>query len=269
MGEIKWNRNKITPGTGFMNKLVAYLNDEKIQNKIKNGRPNLEIIISDMYEVGEGEKKIVNYINKYLKNTGNNIMIYSPDADMILLCMLLPVNKLYMLRHNAESTKKENKNIYDLIDIKMLKNNIGYYINNNPQFSKGNFDMDKINKDIVCLSTLFGNDFVPKIETLNVKRGFQSIMDAYLKTLMNLKNHDNNYLVKKNGKYLLNLFFLKNILKNLLPEEEDFIKNNRLYAEFITIGQIKYVFKDIEITPKNLFVVYNDFMREYGNLKKK
>ena len=29
----------------------------------------MEIIISDMYEVGEGEKKIVNYVNKYLANT--------------------------------------------------------------------------------------------------------------------------------------------------------------------------------------------------------
>ncbi len=68
-----------------------------------------------MYEVGEGEKKIVNYVSKYLTDTTDSVMIYSPDADMILLCMLLPVNKLYMLRYNQQSF------VYDLIDVRMLK----------------------------------------------------------------------------------------------------------------------------------------------------
>ena len=266
---IKWSRNKITPGTAFMHKLVKYLRSDNIQSKLKINRPKMEIIISDMYEVGEGEKKIVNYINKYLQNTHESVMVYSPDADVILLCMLLPVKKLYMLRYNDEETKRSTTNVYDLIDIRMLKSNISYYINNNPNYSKGNFDIDKINNDLVCISTLFGNDFVPKVETLNVKKGFQNIMDAYLKTLINLKDKG-YYLVKIDSgtkKYRINFTFLKHIIRALLPEENDFIKHNNLYNQYITVGQIKKVFDYVEINSENLVPVFNNFRQEYDNLK--
>ena len=264
---IKWSRNKITPGTAFMNKLVVYLRSDNIQDLLKTNRPNMNIIISDMYEVGEGEKKIVNYINKFLPNTKDSVMVYSPDADVILLCMLLPVEKLYMLRHNDVVSRGAGRNVYDLIDIKSLKNNISYYINNNPESSKENFSIDNINYDMVCISTLFGNDFVPKIETLNVKKGFQTIMDAYLKTLLELKDKS-VYLVKKTESgYQLSLTFLKRIIKNLLPEENDYIKHNDLYNKYITTGQIKNVFSYMEISSDNIVTVYNDFMRDYGDLK--
>ena len=323
---IEWSRNKITPGTAFMHKLVNYLKNDKIQTKIKTNRPKIKIIISDMYEVGEGEKKIVNYINRYFTNTDDSIMIYSPDADMILLCMLLPVNNLYMLRHNQQTSMQSNTMIYDLIDILMLKNNISYYINNHPNYSKEQFDVNRINYDIVCISTLFGNDFVPKIETLNVKKGFQNILDAYLKTLLKLKEKK-RYLVKlpsltcpqgdkvklpsltcpqgdkvklpsltcpqgdkvklpslaspKRDKvklpkgdnkqhvsqFHLSFSFFKNILNFLLPEEDDFIKHNELYNQYITIGQIKNVFDYVEITSENLVPIFNKFRQEYENLK--
>lgn len=54
---IKWSRGKITPGTAFMHKLVGYLKSESIQTKIKTNRSQMNIIISDMYEIGEGEKR--------------------------------------------------------------------------------------------------------------------------------------------------------------------------------------------------------------------
>ena len=267
---IKWSRNKITPGTAFMNKMVNYLRSDSILSKLKINRPNMEIIISDMYEVGEGEKKIVNYVNMYLPNTSDSVMIYSPDADVILLCMLLPVNKLYMLRFNDQETKKSGSSgIYDLIDIRLLKSNISFYINNNPNYSKEQFDINRINHDLVLISTLFGNDFVPKIETLNVKKGFQTIMDAYLKTLLAFK-HKGYYLVKTNPEtkeYRINFAFLKHIIRELLPEEDDFIKNNNLYTQYITIGQIKNVFDYVEITSQNLVPIFNQFRQEYENLK--
>lgn len=268
-GAIKWNRWKITPGTAFMHKLVTYLKSEQIQLKMKVNRPNMEIIVSDMYEVGEGEKKIVNYINKFLPNTNESVMVYSPDADVILLCMLLPVKKLYMLRHNQQASPLAGTNIYDLIDIRMLKSNISYYINNSPDYAKENFDIDRINYDIVCISSLFGNDFVPKIETLDVKKGFQNIMDAYLRSLIKLKDKG-YYLVKTkndNGHFGLNFTFLKCIMNELLKEENDYIKHNKLYNKYITVGQMKNVFDYMEINSENIVSVYNEFRQEYENLK--
>lgn len=265
---IHWSRNKITPGTAFMHKMVKYLRSEKIMEKIKTNRPMMNVIISDMYEVGEGEKKIVNYVNRYLSNVDESVMIYSPDADMILLCLLLPVNRLYMLRHNNEATKQANINIYDLIDIRLLKSNISYYVNNNPFGPVEKFDIDRINHDIVCISTLFGNDFVPKIESIDVKQGFQSIMDAYLSTLLKFKDKG-YYLINKNknNESELNFTFLKNIIRALIPVEEDFIRHNNLYREYIKIGQIKYVFGSMEINSENLVGIMNDFIHEYNDLK--
>lgn len=264
---IKWSRNKITPGTAFMHKLVRYLRSDKIQAKMRINRQKLEIIVSDMYEIGEGEKKIVNYVKKFLNNTDDTVVVYSPDADMILLCMLLPVKKIFMLRHNQQTSAQSKRNIYDIIDISMLKNNISYYINNNPNYAKEKFDSERINFDLVCISTLFGNDFVPKIETLNVKKGFQNIMDAYLQSLIKLKDKG-YYLVKKNDNgYRLNFVFLKTILRNLVPEENDFIKYNDLYREYITVGQIKNVFDYVTINSENIVSTYNEFRNEYEKLK--
>lgn len=266
---IKWSRNKITPGTAFMHKLVNYLRSDSIQAKFKVNRHDLQVVVSDMYEVGEGEKKIVNYVIKYLANTNESVMVYSPDADVILLCMLLPVTKLYMLRHNQQTSAQSGSNIYDLIDIRMLKSNIGYYINNHPDYAKEEFDSDRINYDIVCISTLFGNDFVPKIETMNVKKGFNDIMNAYLRSLIALKSKG-YYLVKEknsDGEFRLNFTFLKKIFTELIPEEMDFIKHNRLYREYITIGQIKNVFDYMEINSENLVSTFNGFRSEYENLK--
>jgi len=258
---IKWV-SKMTPGTEFMHNLSRYLRSDKIQEKFKMNRPGLNIIISDVYEIGEGEKKIMNYIHKYLEKTDDTVMVYSPDGDVILLCMLLPIKNIYTLRLNQQETG------YILIDTKMLKSNIGNYINNNPDYPQGNFDTDRINYDIVYVSTLFGNDFVPRLISLNVKQGFQNILDAYIKVLNKFKEK-NYYLVKINedGTFDLSFTFLKCILKLLLPIEEDFIKNNSLYNKYINVAQIKYVFSYLNIDEENIVSTYTGFMHEYAELQ--
>ena len=259
---LAWSRNNITPGTAFMHKLVAYLRSEKIQSKIRNGMPHMQIIISDMYEVGEGEKKIMNYIHANLTDTKETVVVYSPDADVVLLCMLLPIKSIYVFRYSQQDYWT------DLIDITMLKGNIAYYINNHPAYAKSKFDTDRINYDIVCLSTLFGNDFVPKIETISVKTGFQNIMEAYLTVLLELKSKD-TYLVEvpksKKDKFKLNLQFLQSVLKKLLPIENDFIKHNDVYNKYVRARVIKNTFSYMEINMQNVVGVVTKFRQDYEN----
>lgn len=258
---IKWV-SKMTPGTEFMHLLCRYLRSDKIQEKFKVNRPNLKIIISDIYEVGEGEKKIMNYIIKYHNNTTDNIVVYSPDADVILLCMLLPVKNINVLRQNQQEGG------YDLINITSLKQNISSYINDNPDYPGDGFDVDRINYDIVCISTLFGNDFVPRLVSLNVKQGFQTILEAYMK-ILNKYAEKNYYLVKinKDGNFEMSFLFLKAILRELLPTESDFILNNNLYNKYINASQIKYVFNYLDVNEKSIVSIYANFMNEYNNLQ--
>jgi 5'-3' exonuclease len=255
---ILGNRNKITPGTGFMNRMVKFLR-EKASKKLTKNRPNMEIIISDMYEVGEGEKKIMNFIQNNI-DRNSRIMVYSPDSDVILLCMLLPTTNTFMLRHNKQSSDDKKCDVYDLINIQSLKENISFYINT---CTKGRYLTDRINNDIIFLSTIFGNDFVPKIESINVKTGFQNILDAYLKII-----RPNNYLVNfSKENFTINFIFLKKILHELIPLEEDFIDNNPLYNKYIMAGKIKYVFDYMNVNIYNVREIISDFRKAYGKLK--
>jgi 5'-3' exonuclease len=263
---IKWSRNKITPGTAFMHKLVAHLRSAPIQKILKS--PKTEMVISDMYEVGEGEKKIVNYVEKYFDSNAK-VMVYSPDADMILLCILLPMDQVYMLRHDQEAYRKEKRISYDLIDIKAMKENISFYVktefskNSNENSKNINLDTRKINFDIVCTSTLFGNDFVPKIETLDVKKGFQSLIDAYVKTLAFFKGKKYLVQIDNANEKTLDLEFLVKLIENVIPEEDDFIKYNKLYGEYIHIGRIKNAFPNKIITDRSLFPIVKQFKQQY------
>jgi 5'-3' exonuclease len=229
--KISFNRSKITPGTEFMNNL--YLSLKKEQFNATN------IYISGVTEVGEGEKKIVDHIknNKY-----NNVCIYSPDADMMLLASLLNSTNVTILRYNQQ-TSSANSPIYDLIDIDMFKNNIYDYINDK-NINKKNF-ID----DVICLSSMFGNDFIPKIESIDVQYNFGQVLNIYMDTFRFFENK--NYLVNLKNKYSLNINFFIKFLELYWDVELFNMKENymlltyRMYRSFKTSLDINHTnYKD-------------------------
>jgi 5'-3' exonuclease len=286
---IEWNRNKITPGTRFMERLIRYLTGNKIKQIFNNYFPNLKnYIVSDMHEIGEGEKKMVNYVNKILYNKidiNDNIVLYSPDADMILLAMLLPIKNLYIYKHNQQ------QDWYDLIDVKTCMENIVYYINNTDNTSdeirnvnRFEGETNRVIYDLVYLSSIFGNDFVPKIESINVKQGFQNLINTYLTVSRKINTNLDKiqYLVKVNNnidtdpsnkadainsKFRINFTFLKQIIKSLLPIEEDFINNNKMYNTYINYAKMKYIFPKYDINENTINDIYHNFRRDYGDFQ--
>jgi 5'-3' exonuclease len=261
--KIKWSKNNITPGTGFMHLLCRYLREDKnVRELFISGRKNMNIIISDMYEVGEGEIKIVNYIDNILTKSKEKIYFYSPDADVILLSMLSSATNLFMLKHNQQIST-DTEDIYDLVDITKLKNNISGYVNKS---LKTKFPANNICNDIVCISTIFGNDFLPRIETMNVKKGFGIILDVYTDVLSEL--NDNLVINNDDGIFTLNYNFLAQIFKALVKYENEFINANDLNRKYIYAQQLLYVFgSHYEVNIENITEIYMNFTREYGNLK--
>ena len=72
-----WDRNAITPGTQFMDKMNSFLS--------RWAKKQGSAIVSGTDEPGEGEHKIM----RFLKMTSaKNVVIYGMDADLILLGML-------------------------------------------------------------------------------------------------------------------------------------------------------------------------------------
>jgi 5'-3' exonuclease len=264
---IKWNRNLITPGTDFMDKLSRVLKSDKIQSKIKKYFTRIEdYIVSDMYEVGEGEKKIINYINKNNISKKDKYLIYSPDADMILLALILGTDNVDILRHNQQTSA------YDYININTLRDNISYYItktiNESPKIKEtGKYkqiDNNQILNDLVCLSTLFGNDFLPKMETLSVKHNFKLLIDAYIESF--LKN--GKFLCMKNKtKYELNLHFLRDIFNILNKEEIEYIEHNEMYQKYHNYSKIKDAFSYVNVVESNIHDLIKNFFQRYTHLK--
>ena len=176
---LKFNKSKISPSTQFMTNLESYIVNyltKKLDKKI-----NIEL---DSYlKMGEGEKKIVYKIHQLVKDKNitinDSIIVYSPDADVILLMLLeLKHTQINIFRHDQQL------NQLDLININQLSNIIIEYMEcqNKPQIVRYN-----IIADIVMLITLLGNDFLPKIQSINTQKHITNIFKAYMKLNINDK----------------------------------------------------------------------------------
>jgi 5'-3' exonuclease len=159
--QFSFNKNLISPGTTFMDKLCNYLNSQDF---------SVKVIISDSNEPGEGEFKILDYV---LNNKLNNIIIYSPDADLIILSMIiwLPTSKINILRYD------QNTQVLNIIYINQLVNYMLYYFEDKVE---NKIDHKKYILDLCFIFTVFGNDFLPKLEDINTNMDLYLILDAYI-----------------------------------------------------------------------------------------
>ena len=215
--KISWNKNKITPGTFFMNDLHIKFNDTFFIEDLKKICPNMKkYIFSGPYEPGEGEKKIVNYMrdNKFEKS-----VIFSPDSDVTLLALLMVTpednnNQVKVIRHNQQ------KDTYDVIDANKLSNNIYLHVKPKLQKIKKNVKQGRFIEDIVMIFSILGNDFVPKIISFDVREDFNNIIDRYLEYLESNQDKDDFYLITiKNNKRIILLDNLKKMFKILKKDE--------------------------------------------------
>jgi len=185
--KISFDKNLISPQTDFM---IDFINELKKQDfKVKT-------IISDFNEEGEGEKKIIKYIKKY-SNKNDRIIIYSPDADMIIMTMILDFH-IYILRHEQSESRD------DIIDIQSIRKIF------NPV------------DDIAYIFSVFGDDFIPKIDWINVTKHLSKILEEYKR--MNIRIIQNNQVIFKN----LQLFF-----NNIKKFENQFIPSKNRFDNLI------------------------------------
>jgi 5'-3' exonuclease len=159
---------------------------------------------SDTNINGEGETKIYDYIN-LLKLKNEKILFFSPDSDVILLSMLSKYsNNIDIIRFNQDDET------LSLIYINKLKKGIYSYCSERIEGSDyDNLDIKKLIRDIVFIFTIFGNDFIPRCESIQVNYDFLFIIDMYLINLI-----DNGYIIIDNNivnKSLFNYIYLISI----------------------------------------------------------
>ena len=239
-----FGKGLISPGTIFMDKLTIFLKQQNF---------NTNIIISDTYEKGEGEFKILDYISK---NNLNDFIIYSPDADLIILCMIIWSNKVEMnlkiLRYD------QNTSILNIIYINHLIDYLFTYFEDriNKPINKYRYI-----KDLAFIMTIFGNDFLPKIEDININMDFYLVLDTYI-----INYVDNDYLLNEKldivSKSLFKYLSFLNKYESFLLE-----RNKKIYKyQNFNYAQAVNLFLDIK---NNKFNPATIFYIDYGiNLNK-
>lgn len=235
-----WSNTVITPGTEFMKRLDIYLD-----KYFKDKRDNIKYIYSSYMEPGEGEHKILHYIKTMADDSQNNI-IYGLDADLFFLCLTSGKNNLYLLReeHNILNGVIQKAEINDILND--VRENMTYIsmdkakecynikikniIRERIKISNSDNNSDFYD-DFVFLCYLLGNDFLPHLPTIDIKKdGLDILIATYVDIYVLLKM---KLIEKRENKITVNNVFLLELFR-LLGEQEEMYYNEILpHYEYI------------------------------------
>lgn len=194
--KIIWDTNNITPGTNFMIKLEKEL---KIFS-INYNTGNINVILDSWRNVGEGEHKMMKIITELPDE--DDILIYGLDGDLIVLGMLVN-KKITLIR-----TENNDNMCFNFLETYKLAELIMKEIGNV--------------KDFILLSFLLGNDFIPALPNLNIRNG---AIDYIIKIYKMLYTKYNSIIINENGREILNIDFLLEIISSIASNEEYYFKN--------------------------------------------
>ncbi|AYV84104.1 MAG: XRN 5'-3' exonuclease [Hyperionvirus sp.] len=262
---IRFDRAKIVPWGPFMKNLEDALTDKEwVDGSIKSKFPNLDnFTLSTASYPGEGEKKIMEQIViNSQQNIRGTIMLYSPDADMILLAIILKnligaPNVFYVLHYDQETKSHSFVNmekfvryICGMITKVELVPSLIYTISN----------------DFVILATVFGNDFVPKIDSINVKSDFSDILNLY-RNMVDLSGKVRN-IVEGSKPFEINYVNLLEFLSYVAAKEPDLIRQKYIVGHY-DVRKIKKMLRMRNMTDHEVLEFVKKYIGEYGEFVKK
>ncbi len=216
---------QLTPGTDCMKTLesaILYWSWQRLQNLGKpHSRllPKVRIYISTSQVPGEGEIKLLEWINNFRgmlsRNPGQSIALVGGDADLLLEAMVIPpswTHNVFVMRpEDPDSSKRKKKNsslhtgkgspkkqtfntwtkrnTLHCVSLWEMTLSLDEYCRRN--FPKELYNPDErpedqnlllqIRTDMVLLFMLNGNDYLPRV----VAVGFRNVLSTYLLLLEN------------------------------------------------------------------------------------
>jgi 5'-3' exonuclease len=169
-----WDKNAITPGTRFMEKLSA-----RLQRLIGDHQPaGQRWLLSDAGEAGEGEQKIMKQLRDGLcggAGRTDSVVIYGLDADLIVLSMwarteIFPDRPMWLFRERVERGEMVRdvvgEEMFEWFSVGVLENAIS---------SEGGVADEAVEarrewvQDYCAAMMLLGNDFLPTSMTFRLK----------------------------------------------------------------------------------------------------
>lgn len=186
-----WDKASLSPGTSMMQKIAKGLVEATNKKKFMKGK--IIVIVDDTNIPGEGEHKILNFI-RTLKNLDDKVLVYSPDADMIILSLQYE-GDIYNIR-KKDPMRTEDVELYPDEDVKYIIFSVTKY---REALKKeiGDYDEIRLSRDVIFLTFFIGNDFVKPIYfTKSNKNGsFWTILGIYKRLLKKYQNTSHPYLV--------------------------------------------------------------------------
>ena len=169
-----WDKNSITPGTDFMNRLCGHLKSGYLSKTRR-------FLFSGVQESGEGEHKIMDAWRKkgstVQKTLPQNNALYGLDADLIILSMLnrKPIGNVWLFREDIQEgqiiREPSGEERFIWFDIQRLEKILieNYGSTNSRQ---------RLTNYLFAMTTL-GNDFLPTGLSLKLREdGHDRLLQA-------------------------------------------------------------------------------------------
>jgi 5'-3' exonuclease len=222
-GEKSWDTNAISPGTVFMNKLADVL-------RIHIQRYDIEAILSDSMDPGEGEHKIIKYMRVHPimstnekekekeKGKGKATIIYGLDADLIMLSLLETVNSkdtepIYLMRESQAYDMGKRSEPFLYMNVSQFRVILADHI-----ATMYGLHCPQSIQIYVFMCFFIGNDFLPALSHLKLTDdGLEIILNAYQKVYTIIESH---ILTINRGIMTINTTFLW-MWMDILQKTED------------------------------------------------
>ena len=233
-----WNSASLSPGTTIMEKIAKGLWNAATKKKFMGGK--IMVIVDDTNIPGEGEHKLLNFI-RYLKNLEEKVVVFSPDADMIILSLQYE-GDIYNIRIK-DVNKKDDMDLYPNPDDKNIIFSVKKY-RESLRKEFGDYDEIRLSRDLIFITFFIGNDFIKPIYFIKSnKGGFWKILEIYKKLLSHYKNTERPFLVEikevdDKPHALVNQNFLISIIQDLANMED---RNMKEYYSRLTSKMEKSV----------------------------
>jgi len=231
----EWDSNVITPGTKFMNRLNTHL--EGFVSYCKALNPDLEIILDDSNNMGEGEHKLLHWLEQNRTDFRDYTkVIYGLDADLIILTILRGFSRLYLYRESHYYPQEiRDQGDYLFMDVSVFRKSII-----NDYWLDGLMDTEqRLIVDYIFITFLLGNDFLPNLFILKIQQGgFEMLNELYLRGFERFKCHLVSKDLKIRKEFLL--FILRGLLKMEDAKLTEFRADWQRYKPFIKYGISNY-----------------------------
>ncbi len=198
-----FDSNAITPGTEFMARLtdnLKYFIHDKISNDTR--WQNVQVIFSGHEVPGEGEHKIMDYIrairaqDDYNPNTRH--CIYGLDADLIILGLSTHDHHFSLLREEVTFGKRsssvktlESQNFY-LLHLSILREYLELEFQEITDVLQFDYDFERVLDDFIFVLFTIGNDFLPNLPDLHLKKGaFPVLLQTFKEALQHMDGYIN------------------------------------------------------------------------------